>query len=299
MARGKNAVVIQQTKHMLEILHAKNFKAMQADDGIDGVRKIIRYRPDLIIAELDIPNLNGLSMARILSVLNINVPMLLTSYRKVSSQKLDEHQNVIGCINNPENQSDEALNNFRIEFTGALRHLEKYEKSETSFEYHFRQHEWANLIGISRRKKILVIDDNDSFRTILLRRLDQTDKYALFSARDGLEGLFKALLTRPDLIITDIVMPTLDGMAMSQMLYILNKPFPIVILTAREDAKLQERAKSATGILEYLNKNILKDPAEFLNRLEELLLEADSMKSSNAEYYQKGETEALEDAQET
>ena len=220
MATGKNIVVIQQTNEMMDVLSSLNYKIMQAKDCMDGIRKTIRYIPDLILSEIDVPNLNGLSMSRILGLLQINVPVILTSFVEKFQKQTLALDNVIGFILNSTTRSEGDKAKLRLDFETIINKRSGRKLPEPSYNYRFRQHEWANMLGISKRKKILAIEDNPSFKSLVMTRLDLSDKYDLFSAEDGLEGVCKALLIESDLILTDIRMPILDGMAMSQIFYI-------------------------------------------------------------------------------
>jgi DNA-binding response OmpR family regulator len=294
MGNGKNIVVIKQTKEVLDLLSSLNFKVMLAKDCMDGVRKTIRYLPDLILSDIDVPNLNGLSMARILGLLQINVPVILTSFVEKFEKQALALDNVVGFILNVTTHSETDKAKLRKDFESILIKKNELRLPEPRYAYHFRQHEWANLLGISKRKKILAIEDNPSFRTLVMKRLDSSDKYDLYSAEEGLEGLCKALLIEPDLILTDIRMPTLDGMAMSQIFYILNKPFPIVFLTSIDDESSRSKASKVAGVMGYMHKKVLKKGADFLNEIEMYLNQAEEMKQSREEIYQIGESEVLE-----
>ncbi len=59
-------------------------------------------------------------------------------------------------------------------------------------------------------QKILLVDAEPSIVKIVQKRLEQ-HHYEVTTAADGLEGLERALADRPDLIITDIMMPRIDG----------------------------------------------------------------------------------------
>jgi len=293
MGNGKNIVVIKQTKEMLDLLSSLNFKVMLAKDCMDGVRKTIRYLPDLILSDIDVPNLNGLSMARILGLLQINVPVILTSFVEKFEKQALALDNVVGFILNVTTHSDTDNAKLRKDFETILIKKNELRLPEPRYAYHFRQHEWANLLGISKRKKILAIEDNPSFKTLVMKRLDSSAKYDLYSAEEGLEGLCKALLIEPDLILTDIRMPTLDGMAMSQIFYILNKPFPIVFLTSIDDEKSRSKASKVAGVLGYMHKKVLRKGSEFLSEIDGYLKQAEEMKQSREEIYQIGESEVL------
>jgi PAS domain S-box-containing protein len=66
-------------------------------------------------------------------------------------------------------------------------------------------------------KKILVVDDKDENRLVILNLLAPLG-FELIEATNGEEGLQQALATQPDLILTDLVMPVLDGFAMIRQL---------------------------------------------------------------------------------
>lgn len=60
-------------------------------------------------------------------------------------------------------------------------------------------------------KKILVIDDDEVFVTTMKATLDPKE-YTVTSAGDGIEGLKEVEISKPDLILLDIMMPKMDGM---------------------------------------------------------------------------------------
>jgi len=293
MPRGKNIITIKQTSEMQEVLYSLNFKAMQAKDCIDGIRKIIRYVPDLVISDIDVPNLSGLSMARILGMLKIDVPIILTSFVERFREQALSNDNVFGFLLTSSARSDESREKLKKGFVQIINDTADRRLSEPVYTYRFRQHEWANLLGIAHRPRILVIEDNPSMKTLILRRLDAADKYDLYSAEDGLEGLCKALLINPDLILTDIRMPTLDGMAMSQIFYILNKPFPIVFLSIIDDDSSRSKARKVAGVLGYMHKRVLKEGSDFISEVDNYMEVAEAARSSRESIYRKGEGEEL------
>ena len=62
------------------------------------------------------------------------------------------------------------------------------------------------------KKRLLVVDDDDDYRDILAHFL--AVRYEVVTAQDGIEGLEQASRLPPDLIITDVAMPRLGGIAM-------------------------------------------------------------------------------------
>ena len=83
-------------------------------------------------------------------------------------------------------------------------------------------------------------------------------------AADGEEAVTLALELEPDLIVMDIKMPKLDGIAASEKI-MKEAPCAIVMLTAFSDKELIERAKDA-GTMAYLVKPF--DPKDLLPAVE-------------------------------
>ncbi len=82
-------------------------------------------------------------------------------------------------------------------------------------------------------RDLLVVDDDPQIRAVLRIAFDQAG-YAVTEAGDGAEGLAKARSGRFDLIVLDIGLPEMDGLAVCRALRTTHDT-PILFLTARED----------------------------------------------------------------
>lgn len=82
-------------------------------------------------------------------------------------------------------------------------------------------------------KKILVVEDNLDMRELVHLYLTR-EGFLVVTASDGREGLYMAGAEQPDLIITDINMPGLDGLEMVKQLRAQPafKDLPILVFTA-------------------------------------------------------------------
>src|SRR5690349_14635634 len=83
------------------------------------------------------------------------------------------------------------------------------------------------------RKKILLIDDSDitlGVEQMILRR-----SYDIVVAKDGEEGISKARTERPDLILCDVVMPSIDGFETCRRLRAdpVTEAVPIILVTSQ------------------------------------------------------------------
>ncbi len=79
--------------------------------------------------------------------------------------------------------------------------------------------------------KILVIEDSGYQRSII-RQILVTDGHKVLEASDGIEGLATAIREKPALILTDIVMPNMQGMEFLQRMKDENVGIPVVVVTA-------------------------------------------------------------------
>lgn len=92
--------------------------------------------------------------------------------------------------------------------------------------------------------KVLVVDDEKLVRRGIVLGVDwlSLDCMVVAEASDGLEGLEAALKFNPDLIITDIKMPKMDGIEMLRRLREVNIDVHVIFLTAYSDFSYAQRA---------------------------------------------------------
>jgi two-component system response regulator MprA len=84
--------------------------------------------------------------------------------------------------------------------------------------------------------RILVVDDDAKIRAVVRRGLAY-EGYRVVEAGSGEEGLEKAREHLPDLVILDIMMPSMDGLEVTRRLRSSGDEIAILMLTARDDVK--------------------------------------------------------------
>ena len=106
------------------------------------------------------------------------------------------------------------------------------------------------------RKKILLVDDSS---TVLLmeRMILSKSQYDVVTAKDGVEGVEKAVAEKPDLILMDVVMPRMDGFEACRQLREQDdtKAIPVIMVTTRGELASVETGYAA-GCNEYVTKPI-------------------------------------------
>jgi CheY-like chemotaxis protein len=120
-------------------------------------------------------------------------------------------------------------------------------------------------------KKILVVEDNEDTREILLYRLQSMGDYQVMLASNGREALEMATKSRPDLVIMDLKMPVMDGWEATKALRDTpwGKDLPVIALTAQAMERDEEKALSA-GCSDYIAKPIM-DYAVLKRKIERFL----------------------------
>jgi two-component system chemotaxis response regulator CheY len=115
---------------------------------------------------------------------------------------------------------------------------------------------------------ILIIDDSKMVRTMVRAALE-VDKYRIVEAGDGQEALALVGDTHPDLVITDVNMPQMDGLTLIGELRRRSdfSLVPILVLTTEVSEGLQQRGR-ALGATAWIAKPF--EPA----RLRELAVAA-------------------------
>jgi DNA-binding NtrC family response regulator len=102
------------------------------------------------------------------------------------------------------------------------------------------------------KKRILIADDEIDFLEILQKKLEAED-YEVLTATNGEDALAKARKDKPDLVISDVEMPKMDGCT---LLSALNKEYgdlPVILLTSH--TQFEEIKKGmALGAMSYVPK---------------------------------------------
>jgi two-component system sensor histidine kinase/response regulator len=126
--------------------------------------------------------------------------------------------------------------------------------------------------------RVLVVEDQPSLR-LAIQRFLEADGYAVSIADDGVQALHVMEEVTPDIIVADIMMPTMDGYEFYQAVRARSEwtSIPFIFLTARAQRADVIKGK-ALGVEDYLTKPI--DPEELLVTVRARLARAQAVQES-------------------
>jgi len=120
---------------------------------------------------------------------------------------------------------------------------------------------------VSTHYKILVVDDEEQMRTLIASLLS-TKGHQCITARNSLEALDKIMEAKYDAVITDIVMPEMDGIALTKELSKHYQSLPVMVITGHTEDYSAETA-IASGAQEFIAKPF--SISEFLIRFDKMM----------------------------
>lgn len=151
----------------------------------------------------------------------------------------------------------------------------------------------------SSRYKILVVDDEESIRNLIVAFLSR-DGHQCVTAKNGIDALAKIRQDKFDAVITDIVMPQMNGIALTKELLSRYPKLPIMIMTGHSKEYPTESAIMA-GAKDFVGKPFSYD--EFMLRFNKMMsdykisLEIESKQSEMIFHIQRESADRINELQ--
>ncbi len=119
------------------------------------------------------------------------------------------------------------------------------------------------------KAKVLIVEDNEQ-NLYLITYILEKNGYEVVQARDGLEGIEKAIINKPDLILMDIQLPGMDGLTVASKLKAMPEVADAPIIAVTSYAMMGDKERILTsGCTGYIEKPI--NPDTFIDEIEKHL----------------------------
>jgi CheY-like chemotaxis protein/nitrogen-specific signal transduction histidine kinase len=261
-------------KVALHLLKALGYTADVVEDGQEAVNALAMINYDLVLMDCMMPNMGGFEATGIIrnqnsEIINHNVPVIAMT---ANTSKEDRDK----CLE--AGMDDYVPKPVKKEVLAAV--LEK----------------WLSPARLLQRKTIEVGNQNlDQLKslTVLYVEDDEVTRemYSLFlsslvgeliTAKNGAEGLAAYHKHKPDIIITDIMMPVMDGLEMLKHVHTSNTTIPAIVLSAVESSDRLNQPNDS-GVVRHEAKSLSRTKLKvtLLECANDLLERGDTSKSAS------------------
>jgi CheY-like chemotaxis protein len=221
-------------RHTVPLLEEDGYEVISAHDGLEAVQLARTHAPDLVITDIEMPNLDGYGVCKALKQdpATAHVPVMICSS--------------LGEATDLERGFDAGADDYLV-------------KPVIPEELSTRVRALSQGTAPGARERILVVDDSPAQRHYVADCLARQG-FEVTTAEDGKIALRKAQTSRPALIVSDYEMPNMTGF---ELVHALRRDpelrqIPVIMLTAR-DSKRDRAQLRAAGAAAYLVKPFSQD----------------------------------------
>ncbi len=241
----------------------KHYRVFEARDGREAIKLLYDHRPDLVVADLTMPELDGFGL---IDYLKSNpdlasIPVVVVSAKTLTAQDKSMLARMTESVWTKGDFSTRRLVDHIVETLGDEVEIPPEDVRSQPKMLVSPEVEDAPLAP----RTVVIIDDHEPDRRYVHRIINQIGTFTLIEAASGREGLKVIHERRPDLVVLDLLLPDMDGFAVMEAL--AHEPMlgdiPIVIhtgktLSAAEREQLEQHAalvveKSAQHRREFIS----------------------------------------------
>jgi DNA-binding NtrC family response regulator len=212
------------TDLLVETLAVIGYEAFSADSAHAALEVFRKERIDLVISDINMPEMSGIELLQEIKKINRQLPVMLITGIGTDTIK------------------DRAFS------SGADSFLAK------PFRIGIIESEIARLLSGIKRTRIMIIDDNAEFLSSLCQRLEAADNvvHAFTTITRAAEYLRTSTV---DLVITDLKMPDGDGISLFDEIHKQHPNLPVIMVSAFATDDILEKIKES-GIRKFLPKPV-------------------------------------------
>jgi threonine synthase len=253
----------------------KNYRVFEANDPRDGLDLIRQRKPDLILTDLTMPDMDGFELLEVLksSPDTRQIPVVVISAKTLSAAERHELESKANSLWQKGNFNTRELVDHVVRTLG----VESYEDDDvdqdtplttTVGEVRDSFQQALETVGAAT---VLVVDDNRRDARLVRRILEATNRYHVAEAYSAQEALELIPTEQPQLIVLDVLLPDMQGPELLQTIkqrYDI-QDIPIVVLTAKELNADEKNLFEAEGCSVWYKLSL--DRQQLVDHVDELL----------------------------
>ena len=204
----------------------KNYRVFEAKDGADALRLIHEQKPDLIVTDLTMPEMDGFSLLEHLKAnpVTASIPVVVVSAKSINTEDRDILNQFSDSVWTKGNYETRELVDHIVTALG-----------DTPLEITRRR---PNEIPVDAKiapRTAVIIDDVEADRRLVRRYLISSGEFSVSEADCGRDGLKLIYELKPDLVVLDLTLPDMDGLSLLQTLQREEslKHIPVIIYSSR------------------------------------------------------------------
>ncbi len=204
----------------------KNYRVFEAKDGADALRLIHEQKPDLIVTDLTMPEMDGFSLLEHLKAnpVTASIPVVVVSAKSINSEDRDILNQFSESVWTKGNYETRELVDHIVTALG-----------DTPLEITRRR---PNEITVDTKiapRTAVIIDDVEADRRLVRRYLVSSGEFSVSEANCGRDGLKLIYEQKPDLVVLDLTLPDMDGLSLLQTMQREEslKHIPVIIYSSR------------------------------------------------------------------
>jgi two-component system cell cycle response regulator len=247
---------------MVYLLAAFGHEALEAHEGMEGIEKARREKPDLILLDIHMPRMDGYEVARLLGEDSecCRIPIVaVTALAMVGDREKILASGFSGYIAKP--LDPEAFP------TQVQRYLGAPHPASTRTPVQSQQEALPARTAPRQKFAVVLFVDNMQTNIDLVRSILEPSGYEVVAALSAKEGLDLAHRTKPDLIVSDVHMPHQDGYEFMRMVQAdpeLSK-IPFVFLSSSVWSTQEQQHALMQGAKKFISRPI--EPQMLLEQL--------------------------------
>jgi two-component system, chemotaxis family, response regulator PixG len=253
-------------KNLEKIIAEHGCRSFGVQDPLKIIPSLIRNKPDLIFLDLVMPVTNGYEVCEQIrktpSLANVPI-IILTGSDGLIDRVRTKFVGANAFLTKPIQTASviKAIDKY-LDCKQSIKVVDRSDRSERTDRIN------SALPNVFRR--VLVVDDDRNIREVVSMCLHKLKGWDVLTAASAQEGLNRVGIDRPDVIILDVMMPEMDGLAFLRKLRSsgLPKVIPVVLLTANRYLPDQDLL-TELGVVETISKPFL--PIDLVRQIDRAL----------------------------